>query len=79
MLKEDPAKITVHLVQFEKHVPFCMPSAKGTFGNAFFGTWLRRGGRTMIVAVPFGGGASSAFITEIGVRAWPFVQWEWFL
>ena len=50
MLEEDPAKITVHLVQFEKYVPFCMPGAEGT--NAFVVTWLRRGGRTN-VAAPF--------------------------
>ena len=34
MLEEDPAEITVHLVQFEKDVPFCMPGAEGT--NAFY-------------------------------------------
>ena len=55
MLEEDPAKITVHLVQFEKYVPFCMPGAEDTFVNAFVVTWLRRGGRTN-VAVPFGRG-----------------------
>ena len=56
MLEEDPAKITVHLVQFEKYVPFCMPGAEGTYGNAFVVTWLRSGGRT-IVAAPFGWGS----------------------
>ena len=30
MLEEDPAEITVHLVQFEKYVPFRMPGAEGT-------------------------------------------------
>ena len=30
MLEEDPAKITVHLVQFEKYGPFCVPGAEGT-------------------------------------------------
>ena len=45
MLEEDPAEITVRLVQFEKDVPFCMPGAEGTFVNAFVvGTRLRRGG-----------------------------------
>ena len=53
MFEEDPAEITVHLVQFEKNVPFCMPGAEDT--NAFVVTWLRRGGRTN-VAVPFGRG-----------------------
>ena len=51
MLEEDPAKITVDLVQLEKYVPFCVPGAEST--NAFVVTWLRRGGRT-IVAAPFG-------------------------
>ena len=55
MLEEDPAEITVHLVQFEKYVPFCMPCAEDTFVNAFVVTWLRRGGRT-IVGAPFGRG-----------------------
>ena len=53
MLEEDPAKITVHLVQFEKYVPFCMPGAEDTFVNAFVVTWLCRGGR-LIVGAPFG-------------------------
>ena len=53
MLEEDPAEITVHLIQFEKYVPFCMPCAEDTFVNAFVVTWLRRGGR-LIVAAPFG-------------------------
>ena len=50
MLEEDPAKITVHLVQFEKYVPFCMPSAEGTFGNELVVTWT-------IVAAPLGRGS----------------------
>ena len=49
MLEEDPAEITVHLVQFEKYVPFCMPGAEGT--NAFVVTWLRTGGRTVLAGV----------------------------
>ena len=49
MLEEDPAKITVHLVQFEKYVPFCMPGAEGT--NAFVVTWLRTDGRTIVAAL----------------------------
>ena len=53
MLEEDPAEITVHLVQFEKDISFCMPGAEGT--NPFVVTWLRRGGRT-IVGAPFGRG-----------------------
>ena len=55
MLEEDPAKITVHLVQLEKYVPFCMPGAEGTFVNAFVVTWLRTGSR-MFMAAPFGRG-----------------------
>ena len=55
MLKEDPAEITVHLVEFEKYVPFCVPGAEDTFGNTFVVTWLCRGGR-LIVAAPFGWG-----------------------
>ena len=53
MLEEDPAEITVHLVQFEKYVPFCVPGAEST--SAFVVTWLRTGGR-MFVAAPFGRG-----------------------
>ena len=73
MLEEDPAKITVHLVQFEKYAPFCMPGAEGT--NAFVVTWLRRGGRT-IVAAPFGrrgvvcvhhGGRCALVVCAVGV------------
>ena len=55
MLEEDPAKITMDLVQFEKYVPFCMPGAEDTFGNTFVVTWLCRGGRT-VVAASFGRG-----------------------
>ena len=55
MLEEDPAKITVHLVQFEKYVPFCVPGAEGTFFNVFLVTSLWTFGRT-IAAAPFGWG-----------------------
>ena len=51
MLEQDPAKINVQLIHFEKYAPFCMPGAEGTFGNVFVVTWLRTGGRT-----PFGWG-----------------------
>ena len=44
MLEEDPAEITVHIVQFEKYVPFCMPGAEGTLGNAAVVTWSIRVG-----------------------------------
>ncbi len=53
MLEQDPAKITVQLVQFEKYVPFCVPGAEGTFGIALVVTSLRTGDRT-VVAVPLG-------------------------
>ena len=39
MFEEDPLKTTVYIVQFEKYVPFCMPGAEGTLGNAAVVTW----------------------------------------
>ena len=75
MLEEDPAEITMHLVQLEKYVPFRMPGAEGT--NAFVVTWLRRGGRT-IVAAPFGLG-DVVCVHHGGGAYLSFVQCAWFL
>ena len=55
MLEQDPAKINVELVHFEKYARSCMPGTEGTFDNAFVVTWLWRGRRTIVTA-PFGWG-----------------------
>jgi hypothetical protein len=55
MLEQDPAKINVELVHFEKYARSCMPGTAGTFDNAFVVTWLWRGRRTIVTA-PFGWG-----------------------
>ena len=50
MLEQDPAKINVQLVYFEKYAPFCMPGTAGTFDHAFVLSWLWRGRRTVVTA-----------------------------
>ena len=52
MLEQDPAKINVQLIHFEKYAPFCMPGTEGTFHNEFVVTWFRTGRRTIVTA-PF--------------------------
>ena len=47
MLEEDSAKITVHLVQFEKYANFCMPGAAPEGWPDERGSALRIGGRRL--------------------------------
>jgi hypothetical protein len=65
MLEQDPAKINVQLIHFEKYAPFCMPGVEGTFGNVFVVTWLRTGGRT-----PFGWGRRRHRSSRVEARTW---------
>ena len=74
MLEQDPAKINVQLIHFEKYAPFCMPGAEGTLGNAFVVTWLRKGRRTIEAAALRWGS-----IIIVSCIHQPLVQRAWFL
>jgi len=80
LLEEDLTEITVHLVQLEKDVPFCMPGAEDTIGKAF--ARLRKGGRT-IVTTPFDwggvvcvhyGGRWALGNCAVGVVSWGYTS-----